>query len=443
MKKIYKIKKKIFNLMRENNFIKNNNFIFNNIKIVILTARGFKDSTFNLWVSTLTYYTLLSIIPILAIIFAVGKGFGFKNVIERELIEKFPSNTEVLYKVFEFANKLLETTKGGIIAGIGIIVLFWSVIKVLINIENSFNFIWKIKESRHVIRRFSDYLALLFILPVLIFLSSSISVYLGFKIESYKEYLFLGKLFYFLLQFLPYMLIVIFFTIIYMVMPNTKVKIKAALFSSVLVATAYLIFQSIFLKSQIFLVKYNTIYGTFSAIPIFLIWMRFNWLIILFGTQISFAIQNASNFYFQNDYEKISIFNKKILMIMIVYFVAEKFDNGKKSPTDEMISEELEIPPELTLEIINELVQIKIFSRILTEEYNEYAYQPNISIDKITIGYLLDKIETKGDNSILNRINITKETNKELVRKSVEILSENKLNLNIKQIMEKGEENEK
>ena len=142
-------------------------FLIKQLRVIIITLRRFDEDKCFLRASSLTFYTLLSIVPVAAMLFGVAKGFGFEKLLRKELFERFPGDAqqEVMTKVIEFAESMLEATKGGLIAGIGLIVLFWSVIKVLSNIEASLNDIWEIKENRNWGRKFSDYLAVMIIKP--------------------------------------------------------------------------------------------------------------------------------------------------------------------------------------------------------------------------------------------------------------------------------------
>ncbi len=164
-------------------------FLIRQLRTFLLALRGFDEDKCFFRASSLTFNTLLSIVPVAAILFGVAKGFGFESKLKRELLDKFPGEAqqEVLWKVVDFAESLLEATKGGIIAGIGLVILFWTVINVLSQIEASLNDIWEIKESRTWGRKFSDYLAIMLISPLLIMMSSSVTVFITTRITQLTE----------------------------------------------------------------------------------------------------------------------------------------------------------------------------------------------------------------------------------------------------------------
>jgi len=122
-------------------------FFIKQLRILLLAIRRFGQDQCPLQASALTFYSILSIVPLVAMAFGIAKGFGFQNLLEKQLLEKFPGQEEVMTRIFDFARSLLENTKGGMIAGIGIVFLLWTVIKLLSHIEGSLNDIWEIKHT--------------------------------------------------------------------------------------------------------------------------------------------------------------------------------------------------------------------------------------------------------------------------------------------------------
>ena len=186
-------------------------FLIKQLRIIILALRGYDEDRCLLRASSLTFYTLLSLVPVAAMFFGVAKGFGFENRLAKELVEKFPGQEEIVNQVITFSRSLLEQTKGGIIAGIGMLVLFWSVLKVLGHIEMALNDIWEIKEQRSWGRKFSDYLSIMLISPILVLMSSSVTVFVTTQVENITQRVALlgvfSPLISFLLKLMPYLLI--------------------------------------------------------------------------------------------------------------------------------------------------------------------------------------------------------------------------------------------
>ncbi|MGA8179432.1 MAG: YihY/virulence factor BrkB family protein, partial [Desulfobacterales bacterium] len=299
------------------------------LRIIILAVRGFRKNKCPLSASALTFYSVLSIVPVVAMAFGIAKGFGFQNILEKQLLEKFQGQEEVMNRIVSFARSLLDNTKGGIIAGIGIIFLLWTVIKLFSQIERSFNDIWDVKTPRTFARKFSDYLSIMLISPILFILSSSVTVFISTQITAIAQKVALIGMFsqviFLMLQFIPYGLIWILFTFMYMLMPNTKVKFSSGLVAGVVAGTVYQIAQWAYITFQVGVAKYNAIYGSFAALPLFLIWVQLSWMIVLSGAEISFAYQYVDTYEFEPDGRPISPAFKKLLSLQISRLVISRF----------------------------------------------------------------------------------------------------------------------
>ncbi len=379
-------------------------FFIKLLRIILLVFRGFAEDKCQLRASALTFYSLLSIVPVAAMAFGIAKGFGFEKTLQQQLLEKLAGHEEVVRRIIDFAHSLLESTRGGMLAGIGIIILFWSIIKVLGNIERSFNDIWGIKEQRTFARKFSDYLSLILIAPIIVIMSSSVTVFITTQITLITQKVaFLGyfsTITFFMLKLLPYCLLWLLLTFIYMLMPNAKVRFSAGLIAGVTAGTVFQIAQWTYISFQIGVAKYNAIYGSFAALPLFLVWLQISWLIILAGAEISFAFQNVDTYEFEPDSLQISPAFKKLLTLEIVHLVVTTFAAGKKPFTAAKIAHTLEIPIRLVHEIVYELVDSDIFSDTLTDVYKEPAYQPARDINSLTIQHVIDALEQRGISTI-------------------------------------------
>jgi len=379
-------------------------FLLRQLRIILLAIRSYDEDRCLLRASSLTFYTLLSIVPIVAMFFGVAKGFGFERTLEKELIDKFPGQEEILGQVINFANSLLEQTRGGLIAGIGLLVLFWSVLKVLGHIEMAFNDIWEIKEDRSWGRKFSDYLSIMIIAPILILMSGSVTVFITTRVTQFtQEFALLGvlsPLISFLLKLIPYVLIWIVFTVLYVIMPNTRVRFKAGFLGGVVAGTLYQLAQGLYISFQIGAARYNAIYGSFAALPLFLLWLQISWWIVLFGAELSFANQNVDTYEYEPDSLKVSPGFKKLLTLQVVHLLIKRFANGDKPLTDSQISGLLEIPIRLVHNIIYGLVESDLISEIRTAAEKEFAYQPARDINQLSIQSVLKALDQHGTENI-------------------------------------------
>ena len=350
--------------------------------------------------SALTFYSLLSIIPVAAIAFAIAKGFNLDQNLEQIVTKEFKTQPEVLSWLLSASRSALQETNGGYIAGVGVIILFWSVMSLLDQIESSFNHIWQIRISRPWYRKFTDYLTIMFIAPVLLILSSSITLIVGTKLPDFISQAsildFFKPVVSFLIKFTPYLLAWITLTILFMVMPNTKVKFKPALMAGVVVGTILQILQWFYIDLQFGISKLNYIYGSFAAIPLFILWLQASWTIVLLGAELSFANQNLSRYEFESESLNVSHFQKKALVLMIMNIIIRNFYVGEKPISAEYIAATLKIPVRLVMEILQDLNSVDLISLIHENEHEERLYQPAMDINKLSVSFVLDRLDKKG-----------------------------------------------
>ncbi len=374
------------------------------LRVAVLSLREFNEDKCQLRASALTFYSLLSIVPVLAMVFGIAKGFGLEKILENQLLQKLQGQEEVVAKIIAFANTMLENTRGGLIAGIGVAVLFWTVIKVLANIENSFNEIWGVKKPRVFSRKLSDYLMIMLICPVLFITSSSATIIAGAKIAQVARFIsFAGignDVVMVVLNILPYVVIWFLFTFIYKVMPNTKVNLSSALIAGLVAGTVYQVVQTIYVAFQVGVASYNAIYGSFAALPLFLVWLQLSWRIVLLGAEISFAHQNIDTYEFEPDCLKISYSFKKLVTLAVVHRIVKNFYNSNPPLSSYDISHALDIPIRLVRQVIFDLSEAGLICEVKNEGQELAAYQPARDVGAFTVKYVIDRLENRGDDNV-------------------------------------------
>ena len=379
-------------------------FWITQLRILLLAVRRFNLDKCELRASALTFYSLLSIVPVVALAFAVAKGFGVEKILGEQLMAKMQGQEEMAERIIGFAQSMLENTKGGAIAGVGIVLLFWTVIKVLGNVETSFNDIWGVKTPRAMGRKLADYLSIMMICPVLLIIASSVTVLLTTQVSSMLERLsFLGYLADVLIWFLkivPYGVIWLVFTFIYVFMPNTKVELKSALWGGILAGTIYQLVQLAYITFQIGVSNYGAIYGSFAALPLFLVWLQLSWLIVLLGAEISFAHQNVAAYEFEQDCLRVSHAFKRMVALTITSLSVKRFLNAEKPPTAEDISRELEVPIRLVRSVLAELTEARLLSEVCSDHRDNIAYQPACDIDRLTVSAVLEQLDQQGIDAL-------------------------------------------
>jgi membrane protein len=261
-------------------------------RTLLLTIRFFTTKRVLTQASALTYSTLLAIVPILAVIFAIARGFGFNKYIEIWFRDALSSQPQVADILTDFVNSYLIHTQSGIFLGVGLLFMLYTVLMLVNNVEETFNQIWQVNNSRPLIRSLTNYLAMFFVFPIIIIVSMGLSIFMATVARHMEGLLILGPAVRRLLDFSPYLLLSLLFIVLYVYMPNTEVKFKSALVPGVLAGVAMQLLQLFYIHSQIWVTGYNAIYGSFAALPLFMLWLQISWTICLFGAQLTYTNQN-------------------------------------------------------------------------------------------------------------------------------------------------------
>lgn len=379
-------------------------FLIKQAKIFTLALKGFYEDKVQMRASALTYYTLLSIVPIVAMVFGVAKGFGFEIWLQEKLLSSFNGQEVVLQWLLTFVERYLSHVKGGVIAGVGLVMLLWSIMKLLGNIESSFNEIWQIKKARQISRKLSDYISLVVIAPILLFVSSSVTVFLTQQIQDSQEVIplmaYLGPVLGFVIKFIPYILIWLVFMLLYIIMPNTKVKFASALTGGIIAGTIFQLVQLFYIKIQTSASGYGAIYGSFAALPLFLIWLQTSWLILLLGAEVAFANQNVEHYEAESESKDISFHLKRTVALMVMKEIVTNFKKGNHPATVDELATTLDFPSRLVRDVIYELQETGLISETITKNVKESAYQPAIDVQKITVAYIIESLDKLGRDSI-------------------------------------------
>jgi membrane protein len=377
------------------------------LRIILLASRGFLRDNCQKTASVLTYYSLLNVVPVVAVAFAMAKGFGLEKLIEKQILEmaeKANWQSDITTQIISFSHNLLNQAKGGLIAGVGVVLLLWTVISILGKIEESLNEIWEVKKSRTLVRKFSDYIAIMVFAPVLMIVSSSATVLVASQVKVIvNKIAVLGvfsKVIFLLLNLLPYASIWALLTMLYLVMPNTRTPLRSAILGGVTAGTIAQIVQWIYIKFQIGVASYGAIYGSFAALPLFLGMLQTSWMIVLFGAEIANANEHYETYGFHPDYSRLSVSSKKILMLRIFHLLTKKFSLGEKPSSARQIARALEIPVRLVRQFLLELIDVGLVVETATGVKSEVTFQPGRTIENITVKFALDEYEKFGITKI-------------------------------------------
>ncbi|HEV8052787.1 MAG TPA: YihY/virulence factor BrkB family protein [Parachlamydiaceae bacterium] len=234
--------------------------------------------------SVLTFYTLLTIIPLFAIAFGIAQAFGFAEMLEQQIKEYFASQPQVADKLIEFSNSTLKSTLGGVIASLGLITLFWTVLKTIGNLEDYFNGIWETSKPRTLLKRTLRYTPIILLFPFFLVGPSSAVI---FSIDMTQNIAYVGPIIKFLFSFASYVISWAFLSFLYIYLPNKKIPWKEAFLGALFTTIIFYIWQWFYITFQVQAASYGAIYGGFAALPLFLLWLNYSWMIILFGARLT------------------------------------------------------------------------------------------------------------------------------------------------------------
>lgn len=347
--------------------------------------------------SNLTYSSLLAIVPIMAVVFAIARGFGYSILIEKWFTTTMASQPEVAEILITFVNSYLKHTQKGVFLGIGLVFMLWTVLMLISNIEKAFNDIWQVKRQRSIFRTVTDYIALLFLIPVVIVISSGLSIWVTALNHQLHDVVVIGPAMALIIELSPYVLLSTAFTALYTFMPNTKVRLRSAIVPGIIAGVSMQLFQLVYINSQIWISNYNAIYGSFAVLPFFLLWMQTSWIICLVGAEISFCRQNAEDFYSFKPQEP--SFNSRLKMSWrIMELVGERFSAGEAALTALEIKKRIGIPMRSVNTLLYDLQRIHFIAEMVHDEKGDTAqYLPAEDMKNLTKEVLEERLANLGE----------------------------------------------
>ena len=359
-------------------------------KVCLFTAQGFSEHSILIKSAALTFYTLMSIVPIAALMFGIAKGFALETKLSAYLYAEFPQYRIVIDQVIEFANAMLQRTRGGLIASVGLLVLFWSVIKVFNNVEKAFNDIWEVRKSRSIARKVSDYIAVVVIVPILWIISNSIRL----QLQDQLLHITPGPAIEFFFSLFSLFTIWVMFALLYMVIPNTKVKPRSAMTAGIIAGSIFQLFQIIYVNIQSSLTSYNAIYGSFAAFPLFLIWLQASWQIVLFGGELAFAYQNIKKFEYEKRASEMSYEYRKRALLLVMRQIVFHFLDNKGGISSDQVAQQLNMPVRIVRDVTFDLERAGLIAAILGRDDKTNFYIPARDVHTLTVFDVIHLVAT-------------------------------------------------
>lgn len=374
------------------------------LRIISISASEFMRKKCPNVAASLTFYTMMSLVPILAVAFAVAKGFGLNDKL-RELIQnELSAHPEVAAQLMSYAENMLNHTNAAGIAGVGVGVLLYSVWKLLSSIEGSFNDIWGIHRKRSILRGIADYMAFIFFFVLVGGITTSMPSFITAFLPDILDRLMLGefadKAILLSLKLLSFCISWVLFTLVYIFIPNTKVRLSSALVPGILAGSALQALQWI-IAGQMGIFKANPIYGSLAALPVFLVWLQFSWLILLFGAELSYAIQNLRNYACNPDLGKLSHGFRRTLALVVLAKIARAFATRQPAVREEDAALSLDIPIRLLREILDRLMAAGLISKVeLGGDAEDPAYQPAMDTEILTCSFVNAALDRAGEEDL-------------------------------------------
>jgi membrane protein len=367
------------------------------IKTLNLSVRSFLNGDVQTQACSMTYRTLLAFVPALALLLAIGRGFGLQNMLEEQLLNFFPAQSVAISYALDFVDSYLSQVSEGLFVGVGIVFLLWTLISLVSSVEYTFNTVWGIRRGRSFWRKITDYTAMLLILPILMICASGMNILMSSTLRTIFDFTFLTPLIKWSLEVGSWCMTWLFFAAVYMLIPNTKVKFKNALLAGVFAGTAFMILQWLFVTGQLYVSRYNAIYGSFSFLPLLLLWMQLVWVICLSGAVICFSSQNIFRFSFDGEVARMSPSYRAKVHIAIVALVVQRFEAQQRPITADELINRYDLPARLVSDATDLLTRAGVISLTLLDSKKEsYGYQPAISPEHMTIGAVVKRIEALG-----------------------------------------------
>ena len=375
------------------------------LKVANLSVRCFFDRDLQAKSMALTYSTVLAIVPAFALLFAIGRGFGFQNLLEDELYKSFPAQKQGIEFALKFVDSYLSEASQGIFVGVGIIFLLWTLISLLSNIESVFNNIWDVKHDRSFYKKVVDYIAICLMVPVLMICSSGLSIFMSATVQDNMHFAFLTPFVNIALEASPLVLAWLAFSLSFFLIPNTKVNFKYAAISGAVCAIIFQIIQLLFVNGQLYVSKYNAIYGSFAFLPLLLIWLQLSWLILLFGCVLAYSLQNVLSYNFLGNLSRMSENYSRKVTIVLAAAIVSRFRKGKTPLTRTQLGFYYAIPIKVDKNICEQLYRAGMINYVMLPD-DKIGIAPASETDTISVGELLQRLDAVGLHDFIPRFSI-------------------------------------
>jgi len=379
-------------------------FLVATLRVLYMTVSAYLKEGIGMLASSLSYSTVLSIVPMLAVIVGIAKGFGLQNDVRIALNNALPGHQVEFDKTFAYVENYLQQVQGGLFIGVGLALLFYTVLMLISTIEDAFNRLWQAPHARPWTRRIINYLGAFILFPLLLTISSGTTLFLSTLNHTYLSQLkIISTLTSEILGLVPYVLIIFTFTVIYLLIPNVRVRFVPALIAGVVAGLSFQAFQGLYINGVLWISRYNAIYGSFAAVPLALLWIQLSWIIVLLGAQISYSIQHVWHLTSPPTSVPLSRRYLDVILVTITARIVQQFVSDSGEPyRAETLAKDCDLPLRQTQEALAHLLAMGIVVEVNygKEEVEGGYYHPNVSPERLTLSYLLNAIDRSGSEAI-------------------------------------------
>lgn len=373
------------------------------IRTLNLSVNSFMSRDLQIRSMSLTYSSVLAIVPACALLVAIGRGFGLQNTLQDELYNFFPSQHRAISTALQFVDSYLTEATQGLFVGVGIIFLLWTVISLLSSIEDAFNTIWDISRQRSIFQKITDYIAICLIIPILMICSSGVSIFMSTTIQDGLNMPFLTPVVNIILDAAPLVLSWLAFSLSFLLIPNTKVNVRYAMISGALSAIGFQILQLLFVNGQIYVSKYNAIYGSFAFLPLMLIWLQLSWLMLLCGCVLTYSLQNVFTFNFNGNSTKLSLNGWHSIALIVMGAVARRFVDRNKPLSRVEIASEYDLPIRVVTRIVEKLHNCGLLYTVRLDN-GRFGESPAIELENFSVADFFNAYNSEGETQFLPNI---------------------------------------
>ena len=374
-------------------------------KVILIAVGDFIDSRIMRKAAALSFSSLLAIVPLLAIVFAIANGLGFSKNIE-DWLRDFLSNQPPLVSdyLIDFVKSYLLNVKSGVILGAGVLVMLYSSVMLISGIECTFNDLWHTKASRSWMSTIVNFVAAIVLFPILVIITSGLSLYFSSLSSHLGEIA--APVVRFLLRFVPFVVWTAVFIIIYKVLPFTHVKWRSVIGPGIVAGTTMLLLQRFFIIFQMRATSYGAIYGSFAALPLFMLWLPFSWIICLIGVHLCYINQHLERLTPLQHNDRLAHDYALRLSAMLLSHICKNFSEGGHPLTVKELSIRTGIPSHLVSDLLTDMERVHLVADITGgNRQSPPAYLPAIDNSHLTFGLLVERLES-GEEWTLDNVSL-------------------------------------